>query len=83
MTEYNHYPKNLEGFILLEKLKEQEAQKKMKEYEDFQDFMEPVPLSLDDKGSGKSNASTQEESNKFSYESPKATFTADEKYIKA
>lgn len=55
------YPKNLEGFILLEKLKEneQEKQKKSKTWmmdaiepqsftEKQYDYMEPIPLALAD-----------------------------------
>ena len=53
--EANTYPKNLEGFILLEKLKEQQALKKQQKKEDKEfdqsfgqidsyDYMEPIPL---------------------------------------
>ena len=49
MNDYS-YPKSLENFILLEKLKEQKEQQEKMEAEEFTfDYMEPVPISFPDK----------------------------------
>ena len=83
--EANKYPPNLESFILLEKLKEQEAELKKTAKKisasipkiidlDSYDYMEPIPLSLDahpSQSTASSDANGQNSNNSGSEQSPK------------